>query len=498
VRGPGEAHRPRTELWPAPDWPGEPLLTVAHLSDIHICDSQSPARVEFLDRWADPDSPVGDLLGEVGSYRAQDILTAQVAEAMVQAVNGVAAGPVGGAAVQFAIATGDNIDNSQANELAWYLALLEGGRLHPDSGDLTCYEGVADEVCFDERFWHPETSTPDLPRRRHGFPYVPGLLAAMRAPFDATGLALPWLAVHGNHDQMLQGTVPGVGPLAQVAVGGRKPIGLPAQLSVDAIVKLIAGLADCDPAALAALAEAELRSVTADPARRVISREEFVAAHFTPAARPSGHGFGADHRPYYRHDQGLVTVLVLDTVDEYGGWQGSLDVDQYAWLEAELVLADAERRYVVLASHHPLDTLVNARVADAAPRRILGPELAMMLVEHPCLVLWLNGHTHETAATPRGTWWELTAPSLIDWPQQGRIVELLRGDGSLTVAATMLDHAGHAPWDGGLDGPLALAGLARELAANDWQWRRTELEHHPRAGKRRSRNVLLHLPDPWA
>jgi hypothetical protein len=113
-------------------------------------------------------------------------------------------------------------------------------------------------------------------------------------------------------------------------------------------------------------------------------------------------------------------------------------------------------------------------------------------------VLWLNGHTHHTTVTSHGAWWEVTAPSLIDWPQQCRIVELLRSPGVLTIATTMLDHAGGAPWDGSIDSPLALAGLSRELSANDWQWRRLPLERHPRSGTATDRNVVLRLRDPWS
>jgi metallophosphoesterase (TIGR03767 family) len=471
---------------------GTALLTVAHLSDVHVCDHQSPARVEFLDRWADPDSPLLQDLGEVGTYRPQELLTTQVAQAMVQAVNAVPAGPVGGAALDWAIVTGDNTDNSQANELQWYLALLEGGRVQPDSGDLTRYEGVGDEVEFDERFWHPEAERPDLPRSSWGLPTVPGLLEAARTPFDAPGLDIPWLAVHGNHDLLLQGTVPALGALTRASTGSAKPIGLPPTWSTDAVLGLLAGLAVCDAQAVNALTQMTYRTVTADAQRRVIDRAQFVAAHFGPAARPSGHGFAAGGPGYYRYDHRAVTVLTLDTVNPHGGWQGSLDPQQFDWLSGELDAAESERRYVVLASHHPLDTLINDR-SDGAQRRVLGDELQSLLGRHPCVVLWLNGHTHHTKVTPHGTYWEVTAPSLIDWPQQGRIVEVLRGEGRLTIAATMLDHAGPRPWSGAIDSPTALAGLSRQLAGADWQQ-----PGRARAGRVEDNDVALLLPDPWA
>jgi metallophosphoesterase (TIGR03767 family) len=500
IPGPGEAHLLRDELGGAApaSAANEPLLTIAHLSDIHICDAQSPARVELLDRWADPDSPVRDQLEEVGTYRAQELLTAQVAEAMVRAVNAVQAGPVGGRPPELALATGDNIDNAQANELDWYLALLDGGTVCADSGDLTRWEGVADDTDADERFWHPDSSQPDLPRSRYGFPQVPGLLDAIRRPFVASGLDVPWLAVHGNHDRLVQGTLPGDGLVARAAVGSAKMIGLPADFDIAGIVELMEGLAGCSPSALATMARGRSRQVTPDARRRIISRPEFVHAHDRLGARPARHGFPADGRPYYRFDSGAVTVLVLDTVNQFGGWQGSLDRQQFDWLRDELASSDAERRYAVLASHHALDTLVNGVAPESEPTRVVRDELLAELAQHPSLVLWLNGHTHQTAVTPRGTWWEVTAPSLIDWPQQARIVELLRGGGVLTVATTMLDHAGEAPWQGGVADVTALAGLSRELAANDWQTRAEPFGGQWRAGTITDRNVLLTLRDPWA
>ncbi len=483
-----------------------PLLTVAHLSDLHICDAQSPGRVEFLDRFADPDSPLREYLDEVGTYRAQEILTAQVTASMVRAVNAVAGGPLGGAPVELAICTGDNTDNAQANELSWYLSLLDGGTVRADSGDLTRYEGVCDdsiaeETHFDDRHWHPSTALPDLPRSVYGFPSAPGLLDTVRRPFDSPGLSMPWLAVHGNHDQMLQGTLPAVGALATAVTGSLKPIAVAPEWTTEEVLAVLGGLEQCDPAAIRRLAEARTRTVTADPGRRIFVRQEFVDAHFHPSAQPFGHGFGQrnqlDGSAYYRFDRGRVTFLVMDTVDEYGGWQGSLDLEQAAWVVAELDAADRDGRYVVLASHHPLHTMVNDR-HDGGHPRMLGTEFAVLLAGHPSLVLWLNGHTHHTAVVPHPGYWEVTAPSLMDWPQQGRIVELLAGDGRLAIAATMLDHLGEAPWSGDVETVDGMAGLSREMAANDWQWRLKPLEEHPRNGTAGDRNVILLLDDPFA
>ena len=339
----GEPHVARTELAQPPGTRLEPLLAVAHLSDLHVCDHQSPARVEFLDRWADPDSPILEQLGEVGAYRTNELLNVQVVEACVRAVNAVAAGPVTGAPLDLAISTGDNTDNSQANELSWYLDLLDGGRVHPDSGDLTRYEGIADDVVWDERYWHPDTDKPDLLRALYGFPDVPGLLDEVRRPFEATGLRTPWLAVHGNHDQLLQGTVPGAGRLAQVAVGGAKPIALPVDWTTDQVLAADGRAGRLRPGRAAR--RWSTRSCARSrpmPGRRLVSRRQFVQAHARERARPARHGFTTDDLAYYRHDRGRVSFLVLDTVNEHGGWEGSLDPAQLDWLDTELAAADAD------------------------------------------------------------------------------------------------------------------------------------------------------------
>ncbi len=115
--------------------------------------------------------------------------------------------------------------------------------------------------------------------------------------------------------------------------------------------------------------------------------------------------------------------------------------------------------------------------------------------------------------SPAGGLLEISTASLIDWPQQGRLLELLDdGAGGLVVASTVIDHAGtwtaplSRPGDTAaqraaaertaaeqLHDPLALAGLSRLLAGNDYRARR-----HPdgldfMAGSPEARNTVWHV-----
>jgi hypothetical protein len=227
-----------------------------------------------------------------------------------------------------------------------------------------------------------------------------------------------------------------------------------------------------------------------------VTRTEHIAAHLDSPGTPHGHGYTSDNldsgRAYYAWDSGAARCIVLDTVNEHGGWQGSIDRDQLAWLES--VLEASADLATVLFSHHPLETFINGRHPEGTPTRVLADELRGLLLRHPCVVAWINGHTHEHRVSAElredgsVAWWQITTASHIDWPQQSRVVELMQVDELLVIGCTVLDHAGEVGWSRRLD-PLALAGLSREIAANNWQ--RPPGQHGDGAGAPEDRNVLL-------
>jgi metallophosphoesterase (TIGR03767 family) len=471
------------------------IIAIGHITDLHVADVQSPARFEFINReWLDP--RFRDLLT---MQRPHEALTMHAIDAMVRTLNAIESAPVTGAPLELVAMTGDAIDNTQRNELANFLALLDGGTVEPDSG-APGYEGVQATDWPDDLSWKPDGAADgDVFRRELGFPEVPGLLDRAVQSFQAAGLRRPWLACHGNHEEVCQGMGVVTPALAKAMVGSSKPIALPAGLDPETAVATFIERPEF-------FMSGESLDVTPDAKRRPISRTEFVEALY--ASGP--HGFTDQNRregtAYYVHDTPAVRFITLATVCAAGDALGSIDAPQLHWLERRLEEAHASfrsrdgstvrtrnrDRLVVVLSHHGFDTLTNPR-CEQRNEQLLG-----LLLRFQNVVLWLNGHIHANRITPRPDphgghgLWEVTTSSVIDWPCQARLVELFDvGEDLLGIACTMVDHEGTTR---GTDGePPDLAGLHRELAANvplngfdSW-----------RPGTPTDRNAILLLPSPF-
>ena len=510
--GPGEPHQVRTDLGIAAGAAREscrtPLLAFVQFSDIHIIDHQSPGRVEWLDRFEDPND-LGLNTGLLSSsYRAWETLSAHVSEAMVVAVNDIATGPVTDLPLSFMIETGDNSDNCQKNEIRWNIDVLDGKSVRPDSGSHAKYEGVMDNNVFyyDTHYWHPHGTPggkqPDKLRKDHGYPVVADLLNTSRQPFAATGLNLPWYTVFGNHDGLIQGNFPNsTTQLDLLSRGAVKVITVPPGVTQSDILN---SLKKADLVGL--LSSINLlpgaRLVTPDPARKNLSRKEVIAEYFNTTSSPVGHGYTAANKAngtaYYYFDEGNFRHIALDTCNPNGYADGSLDQAQFAWLKA--TVASANGKAVLVYSHHTSGTMNNPLVLTGLDPslRVLGPAVTSYLLTQPRVIAWVNGHTHKNEiiahkrADGTGGFWEINTAAHIDFPQQARLIEIVdNADDTMSIFTTIVDHAGGATFNAALGTPIELAGLSRELAANDPQ---TNLATATGTAAARNTELLLATP----
>ncbi len=190
------------------------MAAFVQFTDLHLTDVQHPLRLEYM-RSADRHA-----------WRPHEALSVQGAISLVERVNALRGAPVTGSPLHFVMTTGDNTDNNARSELEWFMKVMSGGRMTPNTGDPRHYEGVQNSGL--PLYWQPDVTTRDADKQ-HGFPHIDGFLAAAIREVRSPGLNLPWYSTVGNHDSLPLGCYASHSDpfLTDFAIGGRKLMDLP-------------------------------------------------------------------------------------------------------------------------------------------------------------------------------------------------------------------------------------------------------------------------------
>lgn len=438
------------------------LLSFFTISDIHITDKESPALCSYLG-YNYPDPKITDQqseyygypLGNSSAYSAIMLYTTHVLDAAVQTINALHKM----APFDFGISLGDAANNTQHNELRWYIDVLDGQLIHPSSGD---------------------------PRGPESWDY--------QRPYQAAGLdkSIKWYQVIGNHDQFWMGSAP-VNDYIRNALVGNEVISLGEITTIPPDFTPLFGGGHYYMGTIDGSTEyGELidsgteipppATVTADASRYSLTMKKWMSEFFNTTTKPVGHGFTPqmardEFACYSFHPKAdiPIKVIVLDDTDKVlGGAAGSLDTKRYRWLIRELNAGEAADELMIICAHIPIRPYAQeppqqqgdpwplwslwSPEAEISERRLLNK-----LHTYKNLILWLSGHVHRNTITPQPSpdskhpeygFWEVETSSLRDQPQMFRRFDIVRNkDNTISIFALNVDVAANPDLTEGANSP---------------------------------------------
>ena len=416
------------------------LLTFFTISDPHVADKESPARVNFFGC----DYPVIPG-GNAAAYSGVILYTPQVLDAAIQTINALhKVTPF-----DCGIALGDACDNTQYNELRWYMDVIDGKMIHPSSG---AHKGV------------------------HDIDY--------QKPFQAAGLdkSIPWYQAVGNHDQFWMGGALVDDHVRKILVG---PHVLNINLSPDFATILTTsgfymGVVDGSKPygnIIYAGPQGDFHkppTIAPDPQRRSLWINQWMNEFRNTTSQPVGHGFtpemiknGFACYHFYPRADVPIKVIVLDDTDKSGlaCSCGALDEERFQWLQNEFQEGQNADELMIVCSHVPVNPYATQNTDQpffCVTIRRFRPEhspvslntLLETVWSYPNMVLWIAGHQHRNMITPQPYgapgcgFWGVETPSLRDFPQQFCRFQIGRNtNGDLSIFVIDADTA--APLDGG-------------------------------------------------
>jgi metallophosphoesterase (TIGR03768 family) len=440
----------------SPDPLATKLLSFFTMSDVHICDKESPAQ-SFFNAYQYPYPAIPESVpppvvmppdplsgakpvGSSSSYSGIILYTTHVLDAAVQTINALHKEDP----FDFGIALGDACDNSQYNELRWYLDVIDGKPITPSSG---AHKGA------------------------RKFSY--------QKPYKAAGLdkSLKWYQAIGNHDQFWKGSAPWIDYLRHTVVGSSvldtgpptSPTNFPVLFnSRGYLMGVVDGsteygdIIDAGPVTPGK----PLPKVVADPQRRALAISQWMSEFFNTTSKPVGHGFtkemidGAALAACYTFNPNAnvpIKVIVLDDTDKIDcSPQGALDQHRYQWLMDELESGQTNDELMIICAHIPVWPY---------DYQTPGPEykpamwstssyvsdhdlITTISQNYSNVVLWIAGHVHRNVITPQPDtnnpgsgygFWEVETPSLRDFPQGFRRFEIVRNSDDETLSILVID-----------------------------------------------------------
>lgn len=406
--------------------PGELLARFAQIADVHVTDEESPARFLRLDGLA-------GMLNE--AWRPQEAYAVHGLDASIEVLNAYHAGalPHSGK-LDFVLVSGDVADNAQANELRWFVDTMDGQQVTPDSGvhdgrRRPVPVGENPKLAYQTRGLHADI--PWYVARGNHDARCAGVFPVHADPSspDIRTAAVPWFAAWAAGLWLIE---PGlcemrpVSDLSPAVVTGAGPPIIPATLQLD-VARLRSG------------------SIVPDDDRRFLTKREFIAAFFETSTAPVGHGFTeanlTENRAFYsvrpKPDVPL-RLIVLDTVPDTAPPAtfadfGVLPREQFdGFLVKEIAAAEKRGEFVLLMSHHP-----SADFDRPFPGpKVSAAEFRWRLASQPNVIMHLCGHTHAHRISIMPgiyPYAEVETASLIDLPQEMRVIELRYDDSTRTV-----------------------------------------------------------------
>ncbi len=409
------------------------LLNFFTISDIHITDEETPASAIFFGMYSNVSSGYSPVMS----------LTTQVLDAAVQTINAQHLQKP----FDFGISLGDAANSNQYNELRWYIDVLDGQLVDPDSG-------VKDDP-------------------------VSGAHNDYQDEFQAAGInpSIKWYQTLGNHDHFWTGFLP------QDDYSRQTMIGLDILNLGDVFTNLngmnsrgfyMGSINGSTPYATVfgvgpnSTFNTTPKVLAADPNRRSFTVSEYMNEFFNTATSPQGHGFNqsdvAEGFACYSFEPVSdipIKVIVLDDTQgdsdpedptSLGYGHGTLDQKRYDWLVNELDNGQREGKLMIIAAHVPIGVLDPGEMAGWSSYSYKSEtEIIDKLHTYPNFILWISGHLHQNTASafpspdpsyPEFGFWEVQTSSLRDYPQQYRTFEIFRNsDETISIIITNVDPA---------------------------------------------------------